>query len=76
MGNTVTMTDEDVLAIEGIGGTMACSLKRLLVAFEEDVASSVTHVNTLAVEIRAFHTATASYGHTIVALGTLTAVVP
>jgi hypothetical protein len=76
MGDAVTMTDEDVLAVESIGGTVTSSLKRLLVALEEDVSSSVTHVNTLAVEIRPFHTATATYSHTVVALGALTAVVP
>ena len=36
MGNTVTMTDEDVVTAKGIDGTMACGLELLLIALEEE----------------------------------------
>ena len=76
MGDAVAMTNKDILSVEGVGGTVAGSLEGLLVALDEDVASSVTHIDTLAVEIGTFDTTAATYGHTVVALRALTAIVP
>ena len=76
MGDAVAVTDEDVLTVQVISCAVACCLIFLLVAFEEDVTATVAHVNTLAVEVGAFDAAAATHRHTVVALGTLTAVVP
>ena len=76
MGDAVTVTDEDVLAVEGIGGAVAGSLKGFLVALKEDHATTVAHVDAIRIEIRSLDTAATAYGHTVVALRALTAVVP
>ena len=76
MGNAVTMTDEDVVSVEVIGSTVAGSLILFLIAFKEYVTTTVTHVDTLAVEIRSLNMAAATHGHAVVALRTLTTVVP
>ena len=55
---------------------MAGGLIRLFVTFKEEITSTITHVNTLAVEVRAFYRLTATYGHTIVALAALTTIIP
>ena len=76
MGNTVAMTDEDILTIDMIGSAMAHSLKLLLVAFEEQGAAAIAHILAAAVEIRPIHLTAATYGYAVVALGSATTVVP
>ena len=73
---TVAMADEDVLAVEIVGGAMSCCLPLFLVSFKEECASSIGHVLAFAVEVWAFYTLAASDGYAIVALGSAAAVVP
>ena len=70
------MTDEDVLITEGIDGTVTSGLIRLFVAFEEEVSTAITHINTLAVQIGTVNSLTTTYGNTVVTLRTLTTIVP
>ena len=70
------MTDKDVLSVNMVGCAVSCSLKLLLVAFDKEVATTKTHVDAFAVEIRTFHVLATTYGNAVVALRTLTAVVP
>lgn len=70
------MADEDVLAVEGVGGTVAGSLPLLLVTLQEECAAAVGHVLARAVEVGAADVLAAPNGDTVVALGTATAVVP
>ena len=70
------MTDEDVLVVEVIHGTMTGSLIVCLVTFEEMITSAIAHVDTLAVEVGTVNSPAAPYCHPVVALGTLTTVIP
>ena len=70
------MADEDVLAVEIVGGTMSCCLPLFLVSFKEECASSIDHVLAFAVDVWAFYTLAASDCYAIVALGSAAAVVP
>jgi hypothetical protein len=76
VGDAIAMTDKDVLTIKTVYSTMAGGLICLFVTFKEEITSTITHVNTLAVEVRAFYRLTATYGHTIVALAALTTIIP
>ena len=76
MGNTVAMTEEVVVAIDMVDGTMADGLELAFVAFEEQVATAIAHVNTTTVDIRAVDGTAAPHGYAIVTLSTLTTVVP
>ena len=49
LGDTITVADENVLTIHVIDGTMTCGFIFVLVAFEEEVAATIAHVNALAV---------------------------
>ena len=60
LGNTVAMTNKDVLTIEVVNGTVTGSLIRLLVAFKEEVTTAIAHVNALAVQIRSINSLTAT----------------
>ena len=70
------MTDEDVLAVKVIGGTMACGFILLLVTLDDECATTLQHVATITVEVRSVNLTTAPHSHTIVALVALAAVVP
>ena len=72
----VAVTDEEAFPIEVVGSTMACGLKRCFIAFQEKGASTIQHITTFMVKIGARYLFGAPYSHTIVALGTTTAVVP
>ena len=76
MLDAVTMTDEDILVAQMIDSTMASSLELFLVALNEERASTLAHVDTVAVEVRAINRFGAPHRNTVVALGTTTAVVP
>lgn len=76
MGGTVAVADEEVFAVEGVGGAVAGGFPFFLVAFQEERPTAQEHVLALAVEIRSADRLASSYGHAIVALGTPTAVVP
>ena len=43
--HAVAMTDEDVLVVEMVGGTMSERLERLVVSLNEQVASAQTHIH-------------------------------
>ena len=49
MGNTVTMTDKDVLIINMISCAMTGSFETLLITFDKQVATTVAHIYALAV---------------------------
>jgi hypothetical protein len=70
------MTDKDVLTIKTVYSTMAGGLIRLFVAFEEKITTTIAHIDTFAVKIRAINRLTATYGHTIIALAALTTIIP
>ena len=76
LGGTVAVADEDVLAVEGVGGTVAGSLPLLLVALQEERASAVGHVLAVAVEVGSADRLAAAHGHTVVAPGASATVVP
>ena len=76
MGGAVAMTDEDVLVVDMVDGTVAGSFIFLLVTLQEECTTAKQHVLALAVEVRPFHRPAATYGDAIVALGTSAAVVP
>ena len=76
VGDAIAMTDEDVLTVKTIYGTMTCSLKLFFVTFEEEISTTIPHVDTLTVEIGAINRLAATYGHTVVTLATLATVVP
>ena len=76
MGDAIAMTDEDVLSVKTIYSTMTCSLKLFFVTFEEEISTTIPHVDTFTIEIRAINRLTATYGHAVVALATLATVVP
>ena len=70
------MTDEYVLTIDVVGGTMTGCLIFLFVAFKEKIASAIAHIDTFAVKIGAINGLTTTDGHAVVALTALTTVVP
>ena len=76
LGHTIAMTDEDVFAIEVIGCAMTSSFILLFISFEEEVATTIPHVDSFTIEIRTIDGLAAPYCHTIIALGALTAVIP
>ena len=49
----VAVTDEDAFSIEVVGCTMACGLKFCFIAFQEKGTSTIKHITTFAVKIRA-----------------------
>lgn len=76
MGGTVAVADEEVFAIEVVGGAVAGGFPFFFVTFQEERSATEEHVLALAVEIGATDCLASSYSHAIVALGTTTAVVP
>ena len=70
------MTDEYVLTIDVIGGTMTGSLIFLFVAFKEKITSTIPHINAFVVKIGAINGLTTTYSHTVITLAALTTVVP
>ena len=76
MRDTVSVADEDILTIDKIGCTVSGSLKGLLITFQEKVATTIAHVDTIAIKIWAIDGLTTAYSHTVVALRALTTVVP
>ena len=76
VGNAIAMADKEILTIHVIGRTMACGFEVLFVAFEEEFATTIAHIGTIRTQIRAVDSLAAAYGYTVVALRTLTAVVP
>ena len=76
MGDAVAMTDEDVFVIDMIGSAMPSGFVFLFVAFKEEIASAIAHIDAVAVQIRAINRLTATYSHTVVALATLTTIIP
>ena len=49
LGDAVAMTDEDVFAIDMIGSTMTRSFICFFVAFEEEIATTIAHIDAFAV---------------------------
>lgn len=76
LSRAVAVTDEDVLAVEGVGGTMASGLPLFLVAFQDDGTATVSHILAAAVEVGTVYRLAAPHGYSIVRLGTTTTVVP
>ena len=76
MGYAVAVADKDVLSVDGVGGTVAGSLELFLVALDEEIATTIVHILPLTVEIGTFDSLAAAYGHTVGALGALTAIIP
>ena len=73
---TITMTDEYVLTIDVIGGTMTGSLIFLFVTFKEKITTTITHINTFTVKIGTVNRLTTTYRHTVITLAALTTIVP
>ena len=76
VGNAITMTDKDVLIIEMIDCTVTSRLKLFLVALKNQCSPTLSHIDTIAVEIRTINRLGATHSYTVVALSTTTAVVP
>ena len=76
MGDAVAVTDEDVLSVEVVGGTMACCLIRLLVTLKEQLSTSIAHVYAVRIEIRPVNGLAPTHSDAISALAALAAVVP
>jgi hypothetical protein len=76
VGYAVAVTDEDIFFVDGVGGTMTCCFKRLLVAFDEKRSTTIGHVFALAVEIGAIDSLATSYGNSVGAFFTSAAIVP
>jgi hypothetical protein len=76
MGNAVTMTDKDILVIIMIGSTMSQSLKLLLITSYHQGATTLSHVLTITVNVRALYRLTTSYYYTIGTLATHATIVP
>ena len=76
MSDAVAMTDKDVLTVEVVGRTVAGCLELLLIAFDKQVSTAITHVNALAVEVGTVDRLAASYCHAVIALRSLAAVIP
>ncbi len=72
----VAVAEEDVLAVDVVDGTVAGSLVLLLVALDDDGATTLQHVMAVAVEIGAVDLTAAPYGNTVVALRAAAAIVP
>ena len=68
MGNAVTMTDKDVLAIIMIGRTVTGSLELLLVTLQEQRAAALCHIFAVAVEVRPVNLTATPYGDAVIAL--------
>jgi hypothetical protein len=76
MGDTVTMTDEDVLIAKMIDSTVTCRLELLFVTLQKERSPTLTHIDTVTVDIRTINRLGATHRYTIVALSTTTAVIP
>lgn len=76
MGDTVTMTDEDVLIAQMIDSTVASSLVLFLVALKNQRSPTLAHVDAVTVEVWTIDRLGATHRYSVVALGTTTAVVP
>ena len=68
MGNAVPVTDKDVLSVDVIYGTMSSRLECLFVAFKEEIAASIAHVDSIAVKIRTVNRLATTYRYAIIAL--------
>lgn len=76
LSGAVAVADEDVLVVEGVDGTVTCSLPLFLVTFQEEGAATIGHILTIAIHIGTVDGLAAPYGHAVVRLGTTTAIVP
>jgi hypothetical protein len=76
MGSAIAVTDEDVLFVDGIGCTVTCCFKRLLVAFDEKRSTTVSHVFAFTVEIGSIDSLASPYGNPVGAFLTSAAIVP
>jgi hypothetical protein len=50
--DAIAMTDEDILIAKAVDSTVASSLILLLVTLKNQRATTLTHIHTIAVEIR------------------------
>ena len=76
MGDAVAMTDEDVLTAKSVSSAVTGSLEGLLVALQEEIASTIHHVLALTVEIGSGYMLATSHGHALVAFRPAATIVP
>ena len=76
LSDAITVADKDVATIDMVDSTMARSLIRLFVAFEEKITTTIAHIHALAVEIRPVNRLTSAYSNAVVALTALATIIP
>jgi hypothetical protein len=76
MGCAIAVTDEDIFSVDGVGSTVTCCFKGLLVAFDEKRSATVGQIFALTVEIGSIDSFATSYGNSVGAFFTSATIVP